>query len=79
VKKVDDEAQELRDYLSNLKVAGRISASGTVFPGVRVSIKDAFLEVRNEFKSVTFVSDGETVKVTKYEESDEDVTIGRRG
>jgi uncharacterized protein (DUF342 family) len=79
VKKVDDEAQELRDYLSNLKVAGRISASGTVFPGVRVSIKDAFLEVRNEFKAVTFVSDGETVKVTKYEESDEDVTIGRRG
>jgi len=79
VKKVDNEAQELRDYLSNLKVAGRISASGTVFPGVRVSIKDAFLEVRNEFKAVTFVSDGETVKVTKYEESDEDVTIGRRG
>ncbi|MFW6312992.1 MAG: FapA family protein [Spirochaetota bacterium] len=79
VKKVDDEAQELRDYLSNLKVAGRISASGTVYPGVRISIKDAFLEVRNEFKAVTFVSDGETVKVTKYEESDEDVTIGRRG
>lgn len=79
IRSVSDEMQELRDYLGNLKVTGRISASGTVFPGVRVSIKDAFLEVRNEFRAVTFVSDKGTVKVTKYEESDEDVTIGRRG
>jgi len=79
LKKIAGEIDELRDYLGGLKVAGRISASGTVYPGVRVSIKDAYLEVRNEFKAVTFVSDGETVKVTKYEETDEDVTIGRRG
>jgi uncharacterized protein len=78
MKKLDAEVEELREYLGNLKVSGRISASGTVYPGVRVSIKDAFLEVRNEFKAVTFVSDKNTVKVTKYEESDEDVTIGRR-
>jgi uncharacterized protein (DUF342 family) len=79
IAKVDDEVEELRDYLSGLKVAGRVSASGTVFPGVRISIKDAFLEVRNEFKAVTFVADKNTVKVTKYEETDEDTTIGRRG
>ncbi|MFP4113373.1 MAG: FapA family protein [Spirochaetota bacterium] len=79
IKKIDAEIQEVREYLSGLKIAGRISASGTVFPGVRVHIKDAFLEVRNEFKAVTFISDKSTVKVTKYEETDEDVTIGRRG
>ncbi|MCK4515684.1 MAG: polymerase, partial [Spirochaetaceae bacterium] len=73
------EADEIREYLSDLKVSGRISAYGTVFPGVKISIKDAFLEVRNEFKAVTFIADNNTVKVTKYEESDEDVTIGRRG
>ncbi len=78
IKKVDSEVQELRDYLGNLKVAGRISASGTVYPGVRVFVKDAYLEVRNEFKAVTFVADKNAVKVSKYEESDEDVTIGRR-
>ncbi|MFW5718338.1 MAG: FapA family protein [Spirochaetota bacterium] len=78
VKKIDSQIQELRDYLGDLKVSGRISASGTVYPGVRISIKDAFLEVRNEFKAVTFVADKNTVKVTRYEESDEDVTIGRR-
>ncbi len=75
---VDDEIEEIRDHLASLKVTGRISASGTVYPGVRVSIKDAFLDVRNEFRAVTFVSDKGAVKVTKYEESDEDVTIGRK-
>lgn len=79
VAKLDEAAQEIRDHLANLKVAGRISASGTVFPGVRVSIKDAFLEVRNEFKAVTFIAEKNAVKVTKYEETDEDVSIGRRG
>ena len=79
IQALDAEAVELREYLTGLKVAGRISASGTVFAGVRVSIKDAYLEVRNEFRAVTFVSDKGTVKVTKYEETNEDVTIGRRG
>jgi uncharacterized protein len=79
LEKIKTEADEIAEYLSDLKVAGRISASGTVFPGVKISIKDAFLEVRNEFKAVTFIADNSTVKVTKYEESDEDVTIGRRG
>ncbi len=79
LKKLDKEATEITAYLSDLKVAGRISASGTVYPGVKISIKDAFLEVRNEFKAVTFVADNNTVKVTKYEETDADVSISRRG
>ena len=79
LKKIDAEVEELRAYLSDLKVAGRVSASGTVFPGVRIHIKDAFLEVRNEFRAVTFLADQNTVRVTKYEESHEDITIGRRG
>ena len=79
LEKLNEEADEIRAYLSDLKVSGRISASGTVFPGVKISIKDAFLEVRNEFKAVTFVADSNTVKVTKYEETDEDLTIARRG
>jgi uncharacterized protein (DUF342 family) len=78
-KKLDAEREEILSYLSDLRVSGKISASGTVFPGVKVGIKDAFLEVRNEFKFVTFIADDSTVKVTKYEESDEDLSIGRRG
>ncbi|TVQ23305.1 MAG: DUF342 domain-containing protein [Spirochaetaceae bacterium] len=79
ITKLDDEAAEIREYLNGLQVTGRISASGTVFPGVRISIRDAFLEVRNEFRAVSFIADKQTVKVTKYEEPDEDLTIGRKG
>ncbi len=79
IAKLDDEAAEIREYLNGLQVTGRISASGTVFPGVRISIRDAFLEVRNEFRAVSFIADKQTVKVTKYEEPDEDLTIGRKG
>ncbi len=78
-KKIREEIATLQSYLNQLKVQGKISASGTVYPGVRVSVKDAMLEVRNEFKGVTFLSEGGNVKVTKYEESDEDISINRRG
>jgi len=77
-KQLRAEIAELQNYLNQLKVQGKISASGTVYPGVKINIKDAILEVRNEFKSVTFVAEGGTVKVTKYEESDEDISVNRR-
>jgi hypothetical protein len=42
---------------------------------VRIFIKDAQpLEVRNEFKNITFIAENKLVKPTKYEESVEDVT-----
>jgi len=78
-KKVREEIAALQNYLSQLKFQGKISASGTVYPGVKISVKEANLEVRNEFKSVTFLSEGGTVRVTKYEESDEDISMNRRG
>ena len=64
--------QKVHDYLASLKIRGKVSASSKVFPGVRVNIKDAFLEVRNEFSSVTFINEGNIVKVTEYEAPEED-------
>ncbi|TVR03405.1 MAG: DUF342 domain-containing protein [Spirochaetaceae bacterium] len=78
IKKIDSEMQEIQEYLSQLKTHGRISASGTVFPGVKIHIKDAALEVRNEFKAVTFISEANTVRVTKYVETETDVEVTRR-
>ncbi|MCG8403016.1 MAG: FapA family protein, partial [Firmicutes bacterium] len=72
-----NETEELNSYLQELSVSGKISASAQVYAGTKVYIKDAYLEVRNEFKAVTFVSDANTVKVTKYEESEEDISIQR--
>ncbi|MFP4301038.1 MAG: FapA family protein [Spirochaetaceae bacterium] len=76
--KIRDEIEQIQNYLDQLKINGRISASGTVFPGVKVRIKEAPLDVRNEFHSVTFVAEGGTVSVTKYEESDADISVRRR-
>ena len=77
-KKINEEMDQINEYLNQLKISGRISASGTVFPGVKVRIKEAPLDVRNEFHSVTFVAEGGTVSVTKYEESNADISIKRK-
>jgi uncharacterized protein (DUF342 family) len=40
---------------------------------VKIFIKDAPLEIRNEFRSVTFILENEMVKVTRYEDEEEEV------
>ncbi|WP_324292722.1 hypothetical protein [Marispirochaeta aestuarii] len=62
----------MQEYLASLKVNGKVSASGKVYPGVKVVIKDASLKIRNEFKNVTFINELNEVKVTKYEALEED-------
>jgi uncharacterized protein (DUF342 family) len=69
--------EDLKSYLSQLKIMGKICASGTVFPGVKILIKDAVLDVKSEFKAVTFLAEGNLVKVSKYEEPEEDLTRKR--
>ncbi len=69
---LNEEIEEIENHLSSLSVNGRISSSFKVFPGVKIHIKDAFLEVKNEFKAVTFVNENGLVKITKYEELEED-------
>lgn len=70
-----EDAARHNKYLEELKNNGRVSASDKVFPGVKIYIKDAYLEVRNDFKRVTFVIENNIVKITKYEESDQDIAI----
>ncbi len=72
-----EEVRKIQEYLSSLKIRGKISASSRVFPGVRIYIKDAYLEVRNEFNAVTFINEGNVVKITQYEELDEDLSRSR--
>jgi hypothetical protein len=67
-----NETNEIQQYLSSLKSIGKVSASKRVYPGVKIYIKDAYLNVRSEFKNVTFINENDKVKVTKYEEPEED-------
>jgi uncharacterized protein (DUF342 family) len=72
VEEINNEINEIQEYLASLKFIGKVSASKRVYPGVKIYIKEAYLNVRNEFKAVTFINEGGNVKVTKYEEPEED-------
>ena len=76
--KIDNDRTAIQTYLDELKTNGRISASATVYQGVKIFIKDATLTIRNEMRAVTFLLDAGVVKVTRYEESRADISIKRR-
>jgi uncharacterized protein (DUF342 family) len=73
LKKLQKEIDSILNYLSTLKSNGKVSVSAKVYPGVKIFIKDAPLEIRNEFRSVTFILENEMVKVTRYEDEEEEV------
>ncbi|GHV73837.1 polymerase [Spirochaetia bacterium] len=68
-----------QDILANLQTRGRVSASAKVYPGVRVIIKDALEDVRNEYKAVTFILEDGLVRAAKYEEPDANAMKGPDG
>jgi uncharacterized protein (DUF342 family) len=72
LERIHKEIDQIKAYLSSIKKEGRISASEKVFPGVKIYIKDSFLEVKNEFKFVTFILEHGNVRITKYEAVEED-------
>jgi uncharacterized protein (DUF342 family) len=71
--------QKTQEYLNGLQIRGRVSASGKVYPGVRIIIRDARDDVRTEYRSVTFVLENDLIRVIKYEEPDESVKKGPDG
>lgn len=72
VDRLNTEIDEIKAHLMSLKKEGKISASEKVFPGVKIYIRDSYLEVKNEFKFVTFILEHNNVRITKYEAIEED-------
>jgi uncharacterized protein (DUF342 family) len=72
-KKSEEKIRQIQERLENLKVRGRISASSKVYPGVKILIRDTILDVRAEYKMVTFVLEDELVQAAPYEESEVDL------
>lgn len=78
IKTLGKEFETLQVYLNGLKSRGRISASGRIFPGVKICIKDVREDIKNEQKGVTFYLDNQLVRTTRYEEpEDEALKRGR--
>jgi uncharacterized protein (DUF342 family) len=70
-KKAEEEIQKIQEYLNDIKIRGRVSASTKVYPGVRIMIRDVREDVHSEHRGVTFVLENGLVRAAKYEEPDE--------
>lgn len=66
------EAEGIQAYLNGLKSRGRISASGRIYPGVKICIKDIKEEIKTEQKTISFYLENQMIRTTKYEEPEDD-------
>jgi uncharacterized protein (DUF342 family) len=79
IKKAEEGIVKIQEFLNTIKNRGRVSASAKVYPGVKILIRDAKDDVRNEYRAVTFILEKGLIRVTKYEEPDENVKRGPDG
>lgn len=79
IAKLSAEIDQIQNYLNGLKTRGRVSSSSKVYPGVKIVIRDFLEVVKNEYRAVTFVLENNLIRVTKYEETDEDIKRGPDG
>ncbi|GHV11015.1 polymerase [Spirochaetia bacterium] len=77
--KANEGVARIQNLFSSTKVRGRVSASAKVNPGVLIIIQDAREDVRNEYKAATFILENNLIRVTKYEETEEDTKRGSGG
>ena len=70
---IANEIQEIQNYLHDLKVIGKVSASGSVYPGVKMYIRDIKEDIRTEIKSVTFYLENGFIRQGKYEPVSDDI------
>ncbi|MGC8765296.1 MAG: FapA family protein [Brevinematia bacterium] len=68
---IEQEVSKIQNYLDGLGKDAKISASKTVYPGVKIKIKNEVLIVKSEYKYVTFYREGGMIKISPYEKTKE--------
>jgi uncharacterized protein (DUF342 family) len=80
VKSFDENTRDIEainNYLNGLKLKGKVSSSGKIYPGVKIKIKEQDYSVKNEQKGITFFLENGLIRSTRYEEvEDPDVKKG---
>ncbi|WP_461245862.1 FapA family protein [Treponema sp. R6D11] len=71
LKDTNDNIQKVQEFMNQMQVRGKVSASTKVWPGVKIWIRDVKEDVRTEYRAVTFILENGLVRATKYEEPDE--------
>ncbi len=77
-KELETQAEEIKSYLSMVGEKGCIGAAKLAYPGVRVTVKNAILDIRDEFKYVKFVQDSGNIRSLPYEEARETTELKRK-
>ena len=68
---IKNEITEVQAHLASLKVRGKISASGKVYAGVKIIIRDVREDVINDYKAATFVLERDLIRVMPYEDAED--------
>jgi uncharacterized protein (DUF342 family) len=71
-----DGIQKVQEFMNQMQVRGKVSASTKVWPGVKILIRDVKEDVRTDYRAVTFILENGLIRATKYEEPDE---LAKRG
>jgi len=79
LKNAVDGIAKVQEFMNQIQVRGRVSASTKVWPGVKIWIRDVKEDVRQEYKAVTFVLEEGLIRMSKYEEPDEQAKKGLDG
>ena len=69
--KANENILKVQDFMNQIQVRGKVSASTKVWPGVKIMIRDVKEDIRQESKGVTFILENGLIRPTKYEEPDE--------
>jgi len=75
----NEEITKIQAHLRELKNVGKVYASGTVYAGVKIYVRDEKEEVRSDTKSVTFYYEEGFVRRGKYEQPSMDDVKGPDG
>ncbi|MDR0312870.1 MAG: FapA family protein [Treponema sp.] len=79
LKKTKEEMMKIQDFFNTIKTRGKVSASSKVYPGVKITVREASLDVNTEYRAVTFILEDNLIRVTKYEEPDEEAKQAPEG
>jgi len=79
VKKADEGIEKIQQFMNEMQVRGKVSASTKVWPGVKIWIRDVKEDVRKEHRGTTFILENGLIREIKYEEPDESATKGPDG
>ncbi|MCQ2247458.1 MAG: FapA family protein [Treponema sp.] len=77
--KMTAEMDDINSRLRELKVVGCVNASGSVYPGCKIYVRDELDEVRSETKGVTFYYDNGFVKRGKFDPTQQQEIEGPDG